>query len=164
MRAADIGGVHIKYLHHCERQLWLFARGFRPEFLSAAVQLGEAVHETSYRRDSPVDLGAAQLDHLDGAHWVHEVKSSNRPSDADRAQVVHYCFRLHEIGVPAAGGILKYPKTRRTEKVVYGPAEQEQAVADIDRALAVAHQSRPPSRRARSACRGCGYFDYCWSE
>ena len=59
MRAEDIGGVHVKYYHHCQRQLWLYARGIRPEHLSAAVQLGEAVHDVSYPRASPVDLGAA---------------------------------------------------------------------------------------------------------
>lgn len=41
------GGVHVKYLHHCQRQLWLFSRGVRPEHLSPLVQLGEAVHDTS---------------------------------------------------------------------------------------------------------------------
>jgi CRISPR/Cas system-associated exonuclease Cas4 (RecB family) len=46
MEAEDVGGVHIKYLHHCRRQLWLYARGVRPEHLNAAVQLGEAVHDT----------------------------------------------------------------------------------------------------------------------
>ncbi|MGW4365458.1 type I-B CRISPR-associated endonuclease Cas1b [Nocardia takedensis] len=62
----DIGGVHIKYLEHCPRQLWLFARGIRPEASSERVLLGEAVHDTSYRREHGVDLGAAKLDHFDG--------------------------------------------------------------------------------------------------
>jgi hypothetical protein len=39
------GGVHIKYLHHSPRQLWLYTRGIRPEHLSERVQLGEAVSE-----------------------------------------------------------------------------------------------------------------------
>jgi CRISPR-associated exonuclease Cas4 len=60
--AADIGGVHIKYLHHCPRQLWLYGRGFRPEHHDDLVQLGEAVHDTSYTRRSPVDL--AQRDSI----------------------------------------------------------------------------------------------------
>ena len=111
---ADIGGVHIKYLHHCRRQLWLYARGFRPEHLSDPVQLGEAVHDTSYTRTSPVDLGAARLDFIDGQNWVHEVKSSAGATAADEAQAMHYCFRLKEIGIDARGGILHYPKVLRT--------------------------------------------------
>jgi CRISPR-associated exonuclease Cas4 len=97
----DVGGVHIKYLHHCHRQLWLYLRGIRPEHLSAAVQIGEAVHDTTYSRHSPVDLGAARLDFVDGRQWVHEVKSSSRPTDADRAQAYHYCHQLARVGIEA---------------------------------------------------------------
>lgn len=164
MRACDIGGVHIKYLYHCRRQLWLYTRGVRPEHLSAAVQLGEAVHDLSYRRNSPVDLGAARLDYLDGAQWVHEVKSSARATAADEAQAIHYCLRLHEVGVPARGAVLHYPKTRRTKKIVYGPAESSRAEHDIADALAVITAVDSPPRLARSACRGCSFVDYCWSD
>ncbi|MDX3099963.1 CRISPR-associated protein Cas4 [Nonomuraea angiospora] len=162
--ADDVGGVHIKYLYHCRRQLWLYVRGIRPEQLSSTVQLGEAVHETSYSRSSPIDLGAAKLDHLDGAAWVHEVKSSAKPSRADEAQAMHYCYRLHEVGVAAQGGILHYPKTRRTKRLPYTPEAAEQAAADITTVLEVVFEADSPSRLARSACRGCSYIDYCWNE
>ena len=88
--AHDVGGVHVKYLYHCPRQLWLFARGLRPERISSLVELGEAVHDTTYTRQSPVDLGAARIDFIDGQTWVHEVKSSSRSTEADRAQAIHY--------------------------------------------------------------------------
>jgi CRISPR-associated exonuclease Cas4 len=120
MEASDLGGVHIKYLYHCRRQLWLYTRGIRPEHLNARVQLGEAVHDTSYSRSTPVDLGAARLDHLDGRHWVHEVKSSSQPTSADQAQAIHYCHQLHRVGVEAQGAVLHYPKTRRTVRITYG--------------------------------------------
>jgi CRISPR-associated exonuclease Cas4 len=164
MDADAIGGVHIKYLHHCHRQLWLYARGIRPEHLNAAVQLGEAVHEVSYPRSSPVDLGAAQLDHVDGRHWVHEVKSSTRISEADRAQAVHYCYRLGQVGVEAQGAVLHYPKPRRTSRILYDEAAAAQAVADIAAALEVIGGDQSPPRKARTACRGCSFLDYCWSE
>jgi len=164
MREADIGGVHIKYLYHCRRQLWLYARGIRPEHLNAAVQLGDAVHDTSYQRSSPVDLGAAKLDHVDGRQWVHEVKSSTRATPADEAQAIHYCYRLHQIGVPTDGAVLHYPKTRRTKRIRYSTTEATQARTDIDEALAVANADRSPPRLTRSACRGCSFLDYCWSD
>ncbi|GGP08437.1 CRISPR-associated protein Cas4 [Nonomuraea glycinis] len=162
--ADDVGGVHIKYLYHCRRQLWLYVRGFRPEQLSSTVQLGEAVHETSYSRSSPIDLGAAKLDHLDGAAWVHEIKSSAKPRRADEAQAMHYCLRLHDVGVAAQGGILHYPKTRRTKRLPYTSEAAEQAAADIREVLAVVSEPESPPRLSRSACRGCSYTDYCWNE
>lgn len=164
MEPSDVGGVHIKYLHHCRRQLWLYTRGIRPEYLSARVELGEAVHETTYPRSTPVDLGAARLDHVDGAHWVHEVKSSSRTTPADHAQAIHYCHQLHRLGVDARGAILHYPKTRRTTRIGYGPDEAAQADSDIQTVLTVSQQPTSPPRLPRSACRGCSYFDYCWTE
>ncbi|MFE9427914.1 CRISPR-associated protein Cas4 [Kitasatospora sp. NPDC006697] len=161
---ADVGGVHIKYLYHCQRQLWLYARGLRPEHLSAAVQFGEAVHETSYTRNSPVDLGAARLDFVDGRHWVHEVKSSSRPTPADQAQGRHYCYRLQQIGIDAQGTVLHYPATRRTQRHPFTEQEAEQAEADIQQVLAVCAQASSPDRLTRSDCRGCSYTDYCWTD
>ena len=161
--ADDIGGVHIKYLHHCGRQLWLYGRGFRPESASERVQLGEAVDDISYPRASPVDLGPARLDFVDGQNWVHEVKSSSRMTGADIAQVLHYCLRLTQAGIDARGGILHYPKTRRTSRIPYSAAEETQAIADIAEAVSVLTRPESPPRLARSACRGCSYLDYCWA-
>ncbi|MBB6174936.1 CRISPR-associated exonuclease Cas4 [Nocardiopsis mwathae] len=159
----DVGGVHIKYLHHCRRQLWLYARGLRPEALSTTVQLGEAVHATSYRRASPIDLGSARLDDLDGELWVHEIKSSSRPSSADEAQAIHYCYRLRKVGVQAQGAVLHYPKTRRTRRLPYAEEWDQRAQDDIAAVLDTVAAPTAPERLRRSACRGCSYYDYCWS-
>ncbi|MEU5858872.1 Dna2/Cas4 domain-containing protein [Nocardiopsis dassonvillei] len=104
--AEDVGGVHVKYLYDCPRQLWLYARGFRPEATSAAVQLGEAVHEPSYCRAHPIGLSSARLDDLDGNLWVHETKFSLRATIADEAQAIHYCYRLRQVGVDSQSAIL----------------------------------------------------------
>lgn len=162
--ADDIGGVHIKYLYHCPRQLWLYSRGMRPEHLSDAVRLGEAVHDTSYKRARPVDLGAARLDDLDGDLWVHETKSSARSSPADEAQAIHYCHRLRTLGVPVKGAVLHYPRVRRTRRLPYNPEWQMRAENDIADALRTISLPASPERLPRNRCKGCSYFDYCWSD
>lgn len=159
----DVGGVHVKYLYHCPRQLWLYARGVRPEHLSSLVQLGEAVHETSYHRASPVDLGAAKLDDLDGQAWVHEIKSSAAPSKADEAQVIHYCYRLRRVGIEAQGGVLHYPKTRRTVRIPYQEGHTARAEADITEVVRTASAGQSPPLLERSRCKGCSFTDYCWT-
>ncbi len=163
MRSEDVGGVHIKYLHHCHRQLWLFARGFRPERHNSLVQYGEAVHETRYERFREVDLGAARLDSIDGHGWIQEIKSSRTPTPADEAQVAHYCHRLEALGVPIEGGILRYPATRRTVRVVYNQQRRTQAETDIAAVLDTINLPVAPSRIERRRCTGCSYTDYCWS-
>jgi CRISPR-associated exonuclease Cas4 len=163
IQPGDVGGVHVKYLYHCPRQLWLYARGVRPEHLSERVKLGEAVHETSYERSKEVDLGAARLDYLDGSAWVHEIKSSSAATTADQAQAMHYCLRLREAGVDAKGAILHYPKTRRTVRIPYTPERAAGAREDIEAVIATASRPGSPPRLPRSGCRGCGYADYCWT-
>jgi CRISPR-associated exonuclease Cas4 len=164
MEAGDVGGVHIKYLHHCRRQLWLYVRGIRPEHLSARVRLGEAVHDTAYGRFQTVDLGAARLDHLDGDLWVHEVKSSRRPTPADEAQAIHYCHRLVELGVEARGAVLHYRPTRRTVRLPFDEPRRAAAVADIVDVLAVAAAASAPARLDQPRCAGCSFSDYCWTD
>jgi len=164
IQPGDVGGVHVKYLHHCPRQLWLYARGVRPEHLSERVELGEAVHDMSYDRSKQVDLGAARLDHLDGSAVVHEIKSSIGPTTADQAQAMHYCLRLREIGVDTQGAVLHYPKTRRTVRIAYTPDREAEARQDIDNVIVTAGQPESPARLPRSGCRGCGYADYCWTD
>lgn len=164
MKSEDVGGVHIKYLYHCHRQLWLFARGFRPEQHSVLVQYGEAVHETRYDRYREVDLGAARLDNLDGEGWVHEIKSSRTPSLADEAQAMHYCHRLEAVGVPVLGAVLHYPATRRTVRIIYDRQRRAQAEADIAAVLDTVVLPAAPPRIERQRCSGCSFTDYCWSE
>jgi len=163
MQPSDVGGVHIKYLHHCARQLWLYSRGVRPEHLSGRVQLGEAIHETSYERATPIDLGAARLDHLDGSAWVHEIKSSAAATPADTAQAMHYCLQLRDIGVDAQGAILHYPKTRRTLRLPYTPDCEAEARTDIAAVIGTVGRIESPPLLPRAACRGCSYIDYCWT-
>ncbi|CAO5168445.1 RecB family exonuclease [Frankia sp. AiPs1] len=164
MDAGGVGGVHVKYLHHCRRQLWLYARGIRPEHLSAKVRLGEAVHDTAYSRFQSVDLGSAKLDHLDGDLWVHEVKSSRNATRSDEAQAIHYCHRLIEIGVPAKGAVLHYRPTRRTVRLPFDEQRRDAAVADIADVLQVITAPSAPGRLDRPRCKGCSYTDYCWTD
>lgn len=159
---AEIGGVHIKYLLHCPRQLWLYARGYRPERSSNRVAFGEAVDESTFARHHDVDLGEARIDWVEVGAVVHETKSSRKPSEAHSAQVRHYCLLLSRRGVSVRGGIIHYPLIRRTVDVPWN----NQACATAESAEATARDTMAapaiPQRLKRERCRGCSYIDYCW--
>lgn len=160
----EIGGVYIKYLSHCPRQLWLYSRGYRPEKGSDLVAFGEVVDDTSYARQREVDLGAAKIDWVTTGAVVHETKSSRAPSEQHSAQVRHYCLLLERRGVSVRGGVLHYPVIRRTVQVPWD-AEARDAAANADRdARAVIRLPGPPARLLRTQCRGCSFTDYCWGE
>ena len=158
----ELGGVHIKYLLHCHRQLWLYARGYRPEQGSEQVAFGEAVDEAAYSRQREVDLGAAKIDWVTTGAVVHETKSSREPSAQHEAQVRHYCLLLEQRGVNVRGGVLHYPLIRRTVRVPWGAAARESAWQAEHQARAVMESAAIPPKLPRARCRGCSFTDYCW--
>lgn len=162
--ADDIGGVHIKYLMHCHRQLWLYGRGYRPEARNDAVAFGETVDDTTYRRHPDIDLGAAKIDWVTRGAVVHETKSSMQPSPQHEAQVLHYCLLLARRGVNVQGGVVHYPLIRRTTRIDWDAEARRTAEANEAEARQVIAADAPAPRLPRSRCRGCSYRDYCWGE
>ena len=160
----ELGGVLIKYLLHCHRQLWLYSRGYRPEQESDLVAFGEAIDDTAYSRRREVDLGAAKLDWVTTGAVVHETKSSRAPSPQHEAQVRHYCLLLERRGVSVRGGVLHYPVTRRTVQVPWDDPARQAAQAAEDEARAVIGLARAPARLPRAQCKGCSFTDYCWGD
>lgn len=160
----ELGGVHIKYLMHCPRQLWLYARGYRPEQSSDQVAFGEAVDESAFSRRREVDLGAAKIDWVTTGAIVHETKSSRAPSAQHEAQVRHYCLLLEQRGVNVRGGKLHYPLIRRTVEVPWDKAAREVARQAEREARAIINLTDSPSRLPRARCQGCSFADYCWGD
>lgn len=159
-----VGGVHIKYLRHCARQLWLYVRGYRPESGSEAVAFGEVVDETTYTRRRDVDLGEARIDWVTTGAVIHETKSSRKPDEAHAAQVRHYCLLLERRGVNVRSGVIHYPLIRRTVEVPWDAEARAMAETTESEARDVMASSTVPDRITRSRCRGCSYIDYCWGE
>lgn len=161
---AAVGGVHIKYLVHCPRQLWLYARGYRPEHRSDRVAFGEVVADTTFTRRRDIDLGEAKIDWVTTGAVVHETKSSRAPSPAHAAQVRHYCLLLERRGITVRGGTIHYPLIRRTTDVPWDDDARMTAEDAETQARSVIAATEPPARLARPSCRGCSYLDYCWGD
>ncbi|PZG45167.1 CRISPR-associated protein [Spongiactinospora gelatinilytica] len=159
-----IGGVHIKYLLHCPRQLWLYIRGYRPEQRSDTVAHGQAVDDTTYTRRADIDLGEAKIDWVTTGAIVHETKSSRAPSAQHEAQVRHYCLLLSRRGVNVRHGVVHYPLIRRTVTVAWDASARDRAEETERQARQVISQDAIPPRLERRSCHGCSYIDYCWGE
>jgi CRISPR-associated exonuclease Cas4 len=160
----DVGGVHVKYLYHCPRQLWLYLHGYRPEAASDLVSLGEAIDSTSFSRRRALDLGEARIDWVEGRAEVHEAKSSRAPSDAHLAQVRLYCDALERRGVVVRGAVVHYPLVRRTVRLAWDDGARAGARDDRGRVVSVSAMPKAPPRLERRLCRGCSYADYCWGD
>ncbi|WP_062204372.1 CRISPR-associated protein Cas4 [Streptomyces sp. NBRC 109706] len=161
---APLGGVHLKYLHHCPRQLWLYTHGYRPEQRSDLVAFGEVIDETTFTRRRDIDLGEAKIDWVTAGAVIHETKSSRVPAPAHAAQVRHYCLLLERRGVAVRGGVVHYPLIRRTVDVPWNDVARAQARDDEALARSVIAAPATPPRLPRRECRGCSYLDYCWGD
>ncbi|MGW1839153.1 CRISPR-associated protein Cas4 [Streptomyces sp. NPDC002067] len=156
--------MHLAYLQHCPRQLWLYMRGYRPEAQSGLVAFGEVVADTTFARRREVDLGEARIDWVTTGAVVHETKSSRSPSADHAAQVRHYCLLLERRGVNVRGGVIHYPLIRRTTDVTWDDEARERAEDAEAEARAVIAAAAAPDRLIRGRCRGCSYLDYCWGD
>ncbi len=160
-----ITGVQINYYFGCRRKLWLFSRGIQMEHESDLVYQGKVIHETSYERArKEVEIDQIKLDFLDISDGVlHEVKKSDKWSEAHEWQVLYYLYVLKEKGITGMRGELDYPVIRRTISVELTPEKEQQlekVLADVHR---IVQLPIPPEISVKkSVCRKCSYFELCY--
>jgi CRISPR-associated exonuclease Cas4 len=160
-----VTGVMVSYYFHCKRQLWFYANWVEMEHNSELVLLGKILSESFYRgKEKEVEIDwmivMDWIDFRDGV--VHEVKKSDRMEVSHIWQVKYYLYYLRGKGVKAKGRI-NYPKLRKVVDVDLGDGDiivMGEVLRDI---LKVVGSGRPPARIEKRMCRGCSYFELCWS-
>ncbi|MCU0328600.1 MAG: CRISPR-associated protein Cas4 [Chitinophagales bacterium] len=177
-----INATLINYLHLCYRKLWLHANVIRMEHTSEVVSEGKLIGEESYpqRADKNQELEisyelhfpsygitvgcSAKIDFFDTKLGVvHETKKSSAKEFAHEAQVKFYLYLLRKNEIEANYGILEYPKFRHTERVELHEDEYETVESWIWKAYQIATQEDCPAALAKSKCKNCSYFEFCWS-
>ncbi|MFC5407678.1 CRISPR-associated protein Cas4 [Larkinella bovis] len=158
----------INYYHLCHRKMWLHANQIRMEHTSEAVAEGKQLHEHAYPQRAEkyreIILDGSKIDFYDPYDKVvHEIKKSDKLEHSHVAQVQFYLYLLRRNGVEGATGLIEYPKLRQTQTVQLAEEEVsmvESWVRDIER---IVTSERCPDRIARSKCRSCSYFDFCYA-
>ncbi|MGF7139808.1 CRISPR-associated protein Cas4 [Roseimarinus sediminis] len=161
-------GTHFNYYLICHRKLWLFANGINMESTSDLVYEGKLLHETSYPRRSEkyqeVAIDGIKIDYYDVRNKVvHEIKKSDKHEEAHEWQVKYYLYVLEQNGIEGATGLLEYPRLHKTSEVLLSGPDRElirEMIANIKRIIG---QEACPERIAKSRCKKCSYFDFCWS-
>ncbi len=172
----------INYYMICHRKLWLHAHAIRMEHTSDVVYEGKLIGESTYpqraERYTEVEitcplpfleseeeiLATAKIDFYD-PHLgvVHEVKKSAAKELAHVAQVQFYLYVLRKNNIDAQYGMIEYPKLRLKERVELDEAAEKSLEAQISSAFSIVNQENCPPLLAKSKCRSCSYFDFCWS-
>lgn len=164
----QITGTHFNYYLICHRKLWLFANGIQMEHTSDVVYEGRFIHENSYDRRSEkyqeIEIDGIKLDYYDPRNRVvHEIKKSDKRSQAHLWQLKYYLFVLEQNGVENCTGILEYPRLHKKEEVFLSIPDKEAIHEMIDEIKRIIHDEKCPPRLPKSKCKNCSYFDFCHS-
>lgn len=162
----DLTGTLVNYFGHCKRQAWLFARGFRMERESDLVRKGKWIDENTFLRNTHVDFVNQNMKtdfvvRKEGYVEVHEVKSSQRPKPEHKLQLGFYLLKLEKRGIRAIG-VLNYPETKEAVSITLNEI-RDQLMATIENIIPVLNGGCP-QRMERSRCKGCGYYELCYSN
>jgi CRISPR-associated exonuclease Cas4 len=164
----NITGTHFNYYQICRRKLWLFASGINMESNSELVYEGKLIHEISYPRRSEkyqeIAIEGIKIDYYDPQNKVvHEIKKSDKHEEAHEWQVKYYLYVLEQNGVAGATGLLEYPRLHRTSEVLLTIPDREAIANMLEKIEAVIQSETCPGTIAKSKCKNCSYFDFCWS-
>ena len=159
--------THINYYHICHRKLWLFANEIRMEHTSDIVTEGKLIGENTYTdraaKYTELQLEGVKIDFYDAQNKVvHEIKKSDKMEVAHEAQVKYYLYKLKQLGVEGATGILEYPTLRHTAHIVL----TDEDVIDIQRweadILEIISREEMPGVINKPVCKRCSYFEFCY--
>ncbi|PQA55034.1 CRISPR-associated protein Cas4 [Siphonobacter curvatus] len=164
-----ITGTYIKYYKVCFRKLWLFHHKIEMEHNSELVAEGSFIGEKSYpqraERYREMLIDGSKIDFYDPYNKVvHEIKKSDKLEHSHVAQVQFYLYLLWKNGVKGATGLIEYPKLRQTQTVTLAEEDISQVenwVSEIER---IVESEQCPGRIAKSRCRSCSYFEFCYAE
>lgn len=159
----------INYYHLCHRKMWLHANHIRMEHTSEAVAEGKQLHEHAYpqraERYREITLDGSKIDFYDPYDKVvHEIKKSDKLEHSHVAQVQFYLYLLRKNGVEGATGLIEYPKLRQTQTVTLPEEDVPMILGWIQDIERIVESDQCPGRIAKSKCRSCSYFDFCYVE
>lgn len=163
-----ITGTHFNYYQICHRKLWLFANSIQMEHSSDLVYEGKLIHESTYPRRSEkyeeVEIAGIKVDYYDPKEkMVHEIKKSDKHEQAHEWQAKYYLFVLQNHGVEAKSAFLEYPRLRKTLEVFLSEADRKIIHKQLNDITSIIANDICPDRIAKSKCKNCSYFDFCWS-
>ena len=157
----------INLYHICKRELWLHSNEIRMEHTSDTVTEGKLIGENTYTdraaKYTELQLEGVKIDFYDAQNKVvHEIKKSDKMEVAHEAQVKYYLYKLKQLGVEGATGILEYPTLRHTAHIVL----TDEDVIDIQRweadILEIISREEMPGVINKPVCKRCSYFEFCY--
>jgi len=160
-----ITGTLVWYSAICDRETWLMSKNITPDSEDESLQVGRAVHETTYNESKKeIEMDGMKIDVIrEKEHVVCEVKTSSRYLEPARLQLLYYLYRLKTEGFDFEGKIL-IPREKKTVEVRLDYQAELRIRKALVRIRQIASLETPPEARFIPFCRRCAYRYFCWSE
>ncbi|MEM2857133.1 MAG: CRISPR-associated protein Cas4 [Candidatus Nitrosocaldaceae archaeon] len=163
-----ITGTLVWYSMICNREVWLMSRDITPDEEDPLLDLGRAIHETSYTeiRKKEMLLEGIKIDIIknrEDKKIICEVKSSSKYVKASMTQLCYYLYRLEEIGMEVVGELI-IPKEKKRIRVELDDASKRELISQLYIIRNIVEMDKPPNATFIPFCRRCAYRYFCWSE
>lgn len=158
-----ITGLMVYYYFVCRKKLWLFGNGFEMEEESELVHMGKIIDETSYQSERKHIMinEEINIDFIENAGVIHEIKKSRKVEQASIWQVKYYLYYLKNRGVVNVLAKLDYPLIKKTEEILLSESDEAQIIEILrDIARIISSPTVPEGQQGR-ICKKCAYFDLC---
>lgn len=162
----NVSGTYIWYYCICKREVWLLAHGIEADQQDENIQMGNAIHETTYKRESKeIEFDHSKFDVIsreDGKLIVGEIKKSSTYIDSARMQLLFYLKELEDSGIDAEG-ILLFPEEKKRETVLLDAENKKRLEAIIEEIKAIVAKEHPLAPIQNKYCKKCAYGEFCWA-
>lgn len=153
------------YTALCPRKLWLHKNGIRLEKENENVQIGKVISKetfTKYKKELPLfNFGVLDSAVLKNGAII-EIKKSSRYEHLHIIQVSAYLEWMQLHGINITHGILKYPKEKKTKRVILSDEMTGILKSLKQKAKETLSLDNPPPAQKIKACGSCAYERFCW--
>ncbi len=134
---------------------------------SSDVAIGILLGNTAYSRRAKkwreLSLPGIKIDHFDPqTKIIKEVKKSSKLEAVHIAQVQYYLYRLEEVGVSGAHGLIEYPKLRKTVQVPWNQTLRQSVASWMTAIEKIIQDQQCPEVIKKAYCRTCAFRDFCY--
>lgn len=155
-----ITGTLIKNYLHCKRQTWLYYYGIN--FNNEITKIGKLRHIEEGSEELAFD--EIKIDKIK-ENKVIEFKKTSSNLEGNKMQLLYYLYILKNNGIEKEG-ILK-DLTYGDEYVIKLNDKNLNKIKNLLNEIGefIRNTEKIPERKLkRKECKGCSFFDYCWSS
>ena len=153
-----ITGTLIKNYFHCKRQAYLYYYGLN--FSNEIVRIGEIMHIEHHAKEYVFEK--VKVDDIQD-NSVIEFKKTSANEKGTYFQVLWYLKYFKDRGVILKGKIIDLTFHKK-KTVVLNELNEKELNHVIEEISEMLTKGMPKRKKYKKECKGCSFFDYCWSE